>query len=90
MDVRRDICGCACDFVPLNPVRAGIVGAEEKLECFHWSSYPAYRWPKLRPRWLRVDRLLGEHGLVEDTAKSRREFERIMNQARGEPRDQML
>ena len=79
-----------CDYVHLNPVRAGIVGAEEKLECFCWSSYPAYRWPKLRPPWLRVDRLLGEHGLVEDTAKSRREFERIMNQAHLEPRDQTL
>ena len=79
----------ACDYVHLNPVRAGIVGAEEKLECFPWSSYPAYRRPRLRPWWLRVDRLLGDHGLVEDTAKSRREFERIMNQARLAPEDQL-
>jgi REP-associated tyrosine transposase len=81
---------CACDYVHLNPVRARIVGEEERLECFRWSSYPAYRRPKLRPRWLRVDRLLAEHGLVEDTAKSRREFERVMNHARLEPRDQTL
>jgi putative transposase len=81
---------CVCDYVHLNPVRAGIVGTEEKLERFHWSSYPAYRWPKLRARWLRVDRLLGEHGLVEDSAKSRREFERIMDQARLEPGDPTL
>ena len=75
----------ACDYVHLNPVRAGIVGPEETLECYRWSSYPAYRKPKLRPSWLRVDRLLGEHGLIEDTARSRREFERIMSQMRMEP-----
>ena len=75
----------ACDYVHLNPVRAGIVGSEERLESFPWSSYRAYLQPKLRPWWLRVDRLLGEHGLIEDTAKSRREFERIMKHARLEP-----
>lgn len=68
-------------------MRAGIVARDEKLETFRWSSYPAYRWPKLRPSWLRVDRLLGEHGWVEDTAASRREFERAMNQMRLEPAD---
>ena len=78
----------ACDYVHLNPVRAGLVGPEEKLECYRWSSYPAYRQNSLRPKWLRVDRLMGEHGLVEDTAKSRRELERIMNQARVAPGDQ--
>lgn len=77
----------ACDYVHLNPVRAGIVAREEKLETFPWSSYPAYRWPKLRTSWLRVDRLLGEHGLVEDTAASRRELARAMDQLRLEPAD---
>jgi putative transposase len=77
----------ACDYVHLNPVRTGVVGLEEKLESYQWSSYAAYRWPKLRPSWLRVDRLLGEHGLVEDTAASRREFERRMSQMRLEPAD---
>lgn len=75
----------ACDYVHLNPVRAGMVEAEEKLERFPWSSYPAYLKPQLRPHWLRVDRLMGEHGLLDDTAKSRREFARIMNELRMEP-----
>ena len=75
----------ACDYVHLNPLRAGLLGPRDKLECYPWSSYPAYLRPKLRPDWLRVDRLMGEHGLVEDTAKSRREFERIMNYARVGP-----
>ena len=77
----------ACDYVHLNPVRAGIVTSEEKLESYPWSSYSAYRRPRLRPPWLRVDRLLGEHGMGEDNAVSRREFERRMNQMRLEPTD---
>jgi hypothetical protein len=75
---------CACDYVHLNPVRAGLIPAEEKLESFPWSSYSAYRQPKLRTPWLRVDRLLGEHG-VSDTAQGRRELERIMEHARIKP-----
>jgi putative transposase len=75
----------ACDYVHLNPVRAGIVSRQGKLEKFRWSSYAAYRQPKLRPPWLRVDRLLGEHGLKKDTARSRGEFERRMKVARLEP-----
>jgi REP element-mobilizing transposase RayT len=74
----------ACNYVHLNPVRAGIVARDKKLESFAWSSYPGYRRPKLRPVWLRVDRLLGEHGLQEDTAATRREFERRMLSARVE------
>jgi putative transposase len=81
---------CACDYVHLNPVRAGIVSREKKLDSFRWSSYPAYRQPKLRPPWLRVDRLLGEHGLQNDTAATRREFDRRIKQARLEPGDDEL
>ena len=71
----------ACDYVHLNPVRAGLITGKEKLESFRWSSYPAYRQPRLRSPWLRVERLLGEHGVV-DTAQGRRELERIMEHAR--------
>ena len=81
---------CACDYVHLNPVRAGIVAGNKKLDSYRWSSYPAYRRPKLREPWLRVDRLLGEHGLKRDTAASRREFERRMSQAPLERGDQEL
>ncbi len=72
----------ACDYVHLNPVRAGLVQEGEKLENYSWSSYGAYLHPKERPEWLRVDRLLGEHGLKEDNARGRREFERRMAVAR--------
>jgi hypothetical protein len=70
----------ACNYVHLNPARAGLVGPGKGLETFAWSSYPAYLRPSLRPAWLRLDRVLGEHGLQDDTAKSRREFSRRMEQ----------
>jgi putative transposase len=76
---------CACDYVHLNPVRARMLPADENLESFRWSSYPAYRRPKLRPAWLRIDRLLGEHGLEEDSAATRREFQRRVDVLRLAP-----
>jgi hypothetical protein len=82
--------GQRCDYVHLNPVRARVVSAKKKLESYRWSSYPAYRRPKLRPPWLRVDRLLGEHGLQLDIAATRREFEQRMKQARIKPGEQEL
>ena len=69
---------CACDYVHLNPRRAGLIAVGEPLESYPWSTYPAYLRPGGRPEWLRVDRLLGEHGLERDTAASRREFARRM------------
>ena len=68
----------ACNYVHLNPKRAGLVGKEARLETYGWSSYPAYLKPRWRQEWLRTDRVLGEHGLESDTARSRREFSRRM------------
>ena len=65
----------ACDYSHLNPVRAGILGPQQRLEQYAWSSYPMYlQSPRKRPAWLRVDRLLGEHGVARDSAAGRREF----------------
>jgi putative transposase len=67
----------ACDYSHLNPVRAGILGPQQRLEQYAWSSYPMYlQSPRKRPAWLRVDRLLGEHGVARDSAAGRREFSR--------------
>ncbi len=64
-----------CDYVHLNPVRAGLLAPEEPLESYAWTSYPVYvREPGRRPAWLRVDRLLGEWGIPADTPAGRREF----------------
>ena len=68
-----------CDYVHLDPVRAGLLKAEDRLAAYPWSSlvwYAAAR--EHRPVWLRVDRLLGEHGIGEDSAAGRAEFERRM------------
>jgi hypothetical protein len=73
----------ACDYVHLNPVRAGLLRAEERLLAYPWSSLGLYlAAPEHRPQWLRVDRLLGEHGIPADTAEGRAEFERRMEARR--------
>ena len=61
----------------LNPVRSKLLQAEERLLAYPWSSLVWYVAAKEhRPRWMRVDRLLGEHGMQRDTAAGRQEFER--------------
>jgi hypothetical protein len=48
-----------------------------------WSSLAWYlAAPEHRPGWMRVDRLLGEHGLAGDTAADRQKFERRMESRR--------
>ena len=78
-----------CDYVHLNPVRAGLLSAKERLLAYPWSSLGWYlAAPQHRPEWIRVDRLLGEHGLEEDTASVREEFERRMEARRMEEADE--
>lgn len=65
----------ACDYVHLNPVRAGRLGAAQPLESYGWSSYPLYlKAPQRRPPWLRTDRLLGEWGVPVDSSAGRQQF----------------
>jgi REP element-mobilizing transposase RayT len=72
-----------CDYVHLNPVRAGMLQSRQRLSAYRWSSYPAYLLPaRKRPGWLRVDRLLGEHGLPVDTKPARQEFAARMESRR--------
>ena len=79
----------ACDYVHLNPVRAGLLKPEERLLGYPWSSFGYYlAAPEHRPHWIRVDRLLGEHGLPGDTSTARQEFERRMEARRLEPGDE--
>jgi hypothetical protein len=62
-----------CDYVHLNPVRAGLLGPRQPLERFQWSSYLlSLGLPRQRPAWLRVDRLLGEWRIPKDSAAGRR------------------
>jgi putative transposase len=78
----------ACDYVHLNPVRAKLLSPKERLLEYPWSSLVWYlAAPKHRPAWIRVDRLLGEHGIQKDTAAGREKFERRMEQRRQEKSD---
>jgi putative transposase len=74
-----------CDYVHLNPVRAKLLRAEEPLRSYAWSSFLSYlERPAQRPAWLRVDRLLGEHGVPKDSAAGRQMFEQRMEEGRQE------
>jgi len=74
-----------CDYVHLNPVRAKLLRPEDRLLGYPWSSLGWYlAAPEHRPGWIRVDRLLGEHGLAEDTPAGRQGFERQMETQRAE------
>jgi hypothetical protein len=74
-----------CDYVHLNPVRAKLLRAEQPLHTFAWSSYPEYRKaPAGRPAWLCTDRLLGEMGILRDTAAGRQQFELRMEDRRAQ------
>lgn len=77
-----------CDYVHLNPVRARLLTGEERLLSYPWSSFAWYlAAPAHRPGWVRVDRLLGEHGIPADTAAGRQEFERRMETVRAQESD---
>jgi REP element-mobilizing transposase RayT len=77
-----------CDYVHLNPVRAGLVTKRERLQKYPWSSYPSYlRGRQKREPWLRYDRLFGEHGLRNEGRRSRLEFARRMEERRVEAND---
>ena len=72
-----------CDYVHLNPARAKLLKPEEPLRKYAWSSWPEYlkrpgkRWP-----WLRVDRLLVENRIPQDSAAGRRVLEEGLEQRR--------
>ena len=72
-----------CDYVHLNPVRAGMITPAQPLQGYRWSSYPGYlEPPRKRPPWLRVGRLLGEHGIPQDSSAGRRHFAATMEARR--------
>src|SRR5580692_2011748 len=74
-----------CDYVHLNPQRAGLLEPAQRLEAFRWSSYPFYVGARGgRPPWLQVDRLLGEWRIPKDSAAGRRHFAAGLEQRRGQ------
>jgi putative transposase len=72
-----------CDYVHLNPIRARLLRDDEPLRSYLWSSHRHYlSKPSARPRWLRVDRLLGEWRIPKDSVAGRRYFEAGMEERR--------
>src|SRR5262249_20898436 len=72
-----------CDYVHLNPVRAGLVHPEEPLQSYRWSSYRFYLQPLgSRPPWLHVERLFGEWGIPRDSVAGREQFAGLMEARR--------
>ena len=79
----------ACDYVHLNPVRAGLLKARDRLASYPWSSFSYHLCaPADRPAWIRSDRLLGEHGIERENARGRKQFERLMEARRLEEGDE--
>jgi REP element-mobilizing transposase RayT len=77
-----------CDYVHLNPVRAKLLLPEKKLRDYVWSSWPDYlKPPEQRPRWLRVDRLLGELHIPKDSVSGREALEQHLEVRRAQEDD---
>ncbi|HEY3856824.1 MAG TPA: transposase [Verrucomicrobiae bacterium] len=74
-----------CDYVHLNAARAGLLGPRQRLASYRWSSLGQYlSQPGRRPRWLRVDRLLGEWRIPKDSPAGRRMLGEQMERRRWE------
>lgn len=72
-----------CDDVHLNPVRAKLLASGRPLNDYQWSSFGEYlKPPGKRVSWLRVDRLLGEMHIPQDSVAGRRQFAMNMEQRR--------
>jgi putative transposase len=63
-----------CEYIHLNPARAGLVRDGSPIATYPWSSLPHYlATPKRRPKFLVVERGLGVAG-CKDTPAGRREY----------------
>jgi len=65
--------GQVCDYIHLNPVRAGVVPVE-RLGEFRHSSFWYLAQPRLRPEFLRCETALAEAGGLADTPQGRRSY----------------
>ena len=66
------------DYIHLNPVRAGLLQADEGLESYLWSSFPAFissgKWPY---DWLKRERVFGSHDLPDTGRRSCRLYSQM-------------
>ena len=69
------------DYLHLNPVRARIVGLDERLYDYRWSSYRCYAAKAGRLAWFEPSQVLGELDLVDNAEGRRRYAERMRERA---------
>ena len=75
-----------CDYIHLNPVRAGLLSADERLASYRWSSFPAHIGsPKKRPVWLKSQWVLGECGEA-DSPMGRKSYRKVQEDRASEER----
>ena len=66
-DARNVYLKTVCDYARLNAARAKLLRPDQPLRSYLWSSWgESLEEPSRRPAWLRVDRLLGEHGIPKE------------------------
>jgi putative transposase len=65
------------DYIHLNPVRARLVGLDQRLFDYRWSSYPFYVARQSRPGWFEPGVVMAELGF-SDTSAGRREYAQRM------------
>jgi putative transposase len=74
------------DYIHLNPVRAGLLGGEQQLVDFPWSSFPALIGsPRKRPTGLVAERVIGAAG-DRDNVMGRRRYRDAMEKRAVEER----
>jgi putative transposase len=62
------------DYIHLNPVRVGLIGAGKGLDSYHWNSLRQYlAVPSARPSWQETEMAFAVTG-CSDTARGRRKF----------------
>jgi REP element-mobilizing transposase RayT len=75
-----------CDYIHLNPIRAGLVAETESLQSYRWSSFPEHVGPpRKRPVWLKSDCVLGECGEADSPA-GRRSYRKVLEARAAEER----
>lgn len=77
-----------CNYVHLNPSRAGLLRKNQPLAAYPWSSWPAYvSTTAKRPVWLATHRLLGAMDIPKDSAAGRRRLEQLIEERRNNEED---
>ncbi len=77
----------AWDYAHLNPVRAHAQNRRAAVILCVDQLQRVFAGGRTPPGWIRVERLLGEHGIQEDTVAGRRRFEELMERRRAEETD---